>query len=443
MRMDRMITVFRRMRLWSAAALVIWNSGCTDLASPRLVPVEPAWARNKVNATVFRDQAITSHGDRQYIAYYRPDGRLILACRQLGSMNWQIKETPYKGNIRDAHNGASIAVDGAGYLHVSWDHHGNPLHYAQSVSPGSLELTAPMPMTGLREKSVTYPQFYNLPDGGLLFLYRDGGSGKGDTMLNRYDPATRQWAIVQHPLISGAGQCNAYTNQIAMDRQGTWHISWNWRETGDVATNHDLCYAKSVDQGRTWQNSKGEDYQLPITPTSAEIAVAVPQAHEMTNMTSTVADSHGRPLFASVWRQEGEDVPQYRLVWHDGQQWRVSQVGNRKTPYRSKGGGTKRTPVSRPKLAIDRNDRVYMFYSDIDRGQKVSVAISDDSMRRNWRFIDLYDQDVGDWEANYDMPLWQRSGIFHLFLERVGQGDSEKLEDIPPQMIYVLQWRPE
>ena len=43
----------------------------------------------------------------------------------------------------------------------------------------------------------------------------------------------------------------------------------------------------------------------------------------------------------------------------------------------------------------------------------------------------------------YDTVLWQRDNILHLFVQNVGQGDSETLEDIPPQMISVLEWRPE
>ena len=41
-------------------------------------------------------------------------------------------------------------------------------------------------------------------------------------------------------------------------------------ETPDVATNHDLCYAKSTDGGKSWQQSTGEKYQLPFTAKSAE-----------------------------------------------------------------------------------------------------------------------------------------------------------------------------
>lgn len=409
----------------------------------RVVPIGEGWARNKVNATIFRQHAVTTFGDTQYTVFYNAQGQVVLAKRKVSSTHWDTRVTQYSGNVRDAHNTISLAVDGRGILHMSWDHHGHPLRYVQSTAPGSLELTDKMPMTGKHETHVTYPEFFNLDDGGLLFLYRDGGSGRGNTMLNRFDARTGKWSVIQHPLISGEGQRNAYTNQIAIDSRGVWHISWNWRETGDVATNHDLCYAKSADGGQTWMKSTGEKYDLPITQTNAEVVRRIPQKQELSNTTSTVVDSRGRPMFANSWREPGQDVPQYYLVWYDGKQWRTSQIGGRTTSYRLSGGGTKRKPASRPKLAVDSHDRVFMFFRDADRGERVSVAICDDPGRKRWRFLDLTDKPVDVWEPCYDTLLWRCDGVFHLFLQRVGQGDGEKLVDMPPQTVSILEWKPD
>ena len=120
-------------------------------------------------------------------------------------------------------------------------------------------------MTGQREERVTYPQFYTLPGGDLLFVYRDGQSGRGDVLLNRYDVRRRAWRALQHPLIAGEGRRNAYVNQLAIDARGGWHLSWVWRESPDVASNHDVLYAYSPDEGRSWRTSSGAAYALPIT----------------------------------------------------------------------------------------------------------------------------------------------------------------------------------
>jgi len=408
----------------------------------RIVPVAKGWAKNSVNATIFRTNSLTTHKDTQYIAFYSEDAHVVLAKRRLGTTSWQIQKTRYTGNTKDAHNGISIAVDGTGILHMSWDHHCDPLRYCRTVSPGTLELTDEVAMTGKNEDKVTYPEFYNLPDGGLLFLYRDGGSGNGNTMLNRYNIKTRKWSVVRHPLIDGQGRRNAYTNQMAIDKYGHWHLSWCWRETGDVATNHDICYAKSTDQGRTWQKSTGQEYTLPITVDNAEYIWAVPQKSELINQTSMTVDPLGRPMIATYWRPEGTNTPQYHLICYDGKKWLNTQIGRRKSPFTLSGAGTKYLPICRPKILADSKDRLYMIFRDAERGNRVSVAVCEDSGRTTWRIDELTVDSVGQWEPSFDSVLWQRENILHLFLQNVSQRDRDVLEDMPPQTVSVLEWIP-
>ena len=410
--------------------------------NPRIVPVAKGWAKNSVNATIFRINSVATHADTQYIVFYSEDSHVLLAKRKLGTTDWQIHKTRYKGNTKDAHNGISIAVDGSGILHMSWDHHCDPLNYCHSVAPGSLQLTDKMHMTGQNENKVTYPEFYNLQNGDLLFLYRDGSSGNGNTMLNRYDVQTKKWSVVQHPLIHGQGQRNAYTNQIAIDKHGNWHISWCWRETGDVATNHDICYAKSTNEGNSWQKSTGEKYALPITADNAEYGCRIPQNSELINQTSMTVDSKGRPLIATYWRPEGTKVPQYHLTYYDGQKWHTSQISKREAAFSLSGGGTKRLPISRPKILADSSDRLYLIFRDQERAGRVSVAVCQDPKRMKWCIEDLTEHSVGLWEPSYDSVLWQQENVLHLFLQNVEQKDRDVLEEIPPTMVSVLEWTP-
>ncbi|MHC4155101.1 MAG: BNR repeat-containing protein [Planctomycetota bacterium] len=427
----------------AASVLAALTGGCgTAPSAPRMVPIAEGWAKNSVNATIFRVNSVTTHDDTQYVAFYSEDGHVVLAKRKLGKKDWQIRKAQYKGNTKDAHNGISIAVDGAGVLHMSWDHHCDPLRYCRTTSPGSLELTEEMPMTGRNEEKVTYPEFYNLPNGDLLFLYRDGSSGRGNTMLNRYDVKSQKWSAVQHPLIDGQDERNAYTNQIAISEDGTWHISWCWRETGDVATNHDVCYAKSSDEGETWSKSTGEKYTLPITKLNAEYAWRIPQKSELINHTSMTVDSSGRPIVATYWRPEGTKVPQYHLVYHDGSEWRTAQVGSRTTAFSLSGGGTKYLLMSRPKVLAGRGDRLYVVFRDAERGNRVSAAICEDRERLKWRLEDLTDYSVGEWEPSYDPVLWHRENVLHLFVQKVEQKDRDVLDDTPAQMVSVLEWTP-
>ena len=174
-------------------------------------------------------------------------------------------------------------------------------------------------------------------------------------MLNRYSLETRQWERVQDILIDGENLRNAYW-QLYVDAKGTIHLSWVWRETWLVETNHDLCYARSFDGGETWYKTTGEIYELPIRLDNAEYACRIPQNSELINQTRMRADAAGNPFIATYWRDQDSDIPQYRSVWFDGKQWQSQQVSNRTTPFSLKGGGTKKIPISRPRMAVDKNE---------------------------------------------------------------------------------------
>src|SRR4029078_5378038 len=90
---------------------------------PRLVPIAKGWAKNQINAVIFRRNSVTTHGNTQYVAFYDADSTMVLAKRTLPGTRWQIHRTQYLGKIEDAHKTISIAVDGDGFLHIAWNHH--------------------------------------------------------------------------------------------------------------------------------------------------------------------------------------------------------------------------------------------------------------------------------------------------------------------------------
>ena len=412
--------------------------------STRLVRVGEGWAKNQVNAVIFRRNSVVSRGRWQYVAFYDASMRVVLAKRRLGTSLWEVRRTQYTGDATDAHRSISIAVDGAGFLHVVWNQHDSALQYCRGVRPGSLELSAQMPMLGEKEGRVTYPEFYALPRGGLLFLYRDGASGGGNLVLNRYDPKAKRWARLQDRLIDGEGERNAYW-QAFVDAKGAIHLSWVWRETPDVSTNHDLCYAKSSDGGRTWLKSTGEPYRLPVTAANAEYVQRIPQASELINQTSMTADARGRPYIVTYWRPAGTRVPQYHLVYHDGRRWHTVQVSRRTEPFSLSGRGTRRIPVSRPQVVVNtqgERPEVFVLFRDAERGERVSVAACRGLPGGDCAVSDLTEEPVGMWEPTYDPEVWRRLGELHLFVQRVGQGQGETTEEIPAQPVSILEWRP-
>ena len=407
------------------------------LSAQHLSEVGYGYSETSVNTAVFRNNAIVTEGKNQYISFYDSEGFLVLGKRRLGSDDWTLRKSQYRGNVKDAHNVISIAIDGKGYLHVAFDHHNQPLNYCKSVAPESLALGPLTDMTEKSEKNVTYPEFYRLQNGDLLFAYRSGASGQGNLVLNRYDLRTEKWERVQDTLIDGENRRNAYW-QLYVDSRGTLHLSWVWRETPQVETNHDLCYARSEDGGKTWEKSNGETYRLPIRSENAEYACRIPQNSELINQTSMSADRKGRPYIASYWRDPTSDVPQYRLVWNDGEQWHTSVVFRRTTPFSLKGGGTKMIPIARPRIAI-RKHSIYYLFRDKERDNKVSLAYTPNLRKGKWEIKDLTDFPVHAWEPCTDTELWKQKRQLHLFVQNTYQGDGEKSVNAAPQPIYVLE----
>jgi hypothetical protein len=410
----------------------------------RVVPVDSGWAKNSVNAVIFRKNSLVTHKGRQYISYYDPEGFLVVGKRKSGSARWHLEKTMYKGNTADAHNTISMMTDGDGYLHISWDHHNNPLNYIKSLKPGSLEFTARQPMTGKSERQISYPEFYRMKNGDLLFFFRDGASGQGNLVMNRYDLKSKTWSQLHSNLIDGERQRNAYW-QACIDGRGTIHLSWVWRETPDVASNHDLGYARSRDGGITWEKPNGEAYTLPINAATAEYACRIPQKSELINQTSMSADASGHPYIATYWRTAGTDVPQYHLIFHDGTAWHQQDLGFRKTAFSLSGAGTKRIPVSRPQVIAWRwgkNTAAAMLFRDEESGAKVSVAINPDVASGNWRILHLTAKSVGSWEPSFDTELWKNKEKLNLFVQNVQQVDAEGKAELPPQMVEVLECDP-
>lgn len=401
------------------------------------------WANNSVNTVIFRKNALISSKDSQYAAYYDHEQNVVLAKRKIGSPRWASVITAYKGDATDAHKSISIMIDGDGFLHIAWSQHNNNLNYARSVSAGSLNLGNKEVMLSAKENKVSYPEFYKLANGDLLFFYRDGGSGNGNLMINHYSLKTKKWTRVQDGMIDGEGQRNAYW-QVAVDQVGTIHLSWVWRESPDVASNHDLCYAKSTDGGITWLKSTGEKYQLPITATNAEYTVKIPQKSELINQTSMFADAKGKVFIAGYWRGANETGPQYHLVFKTDSSWKVSNLNFRKTTFSLSGTGTKRIPISRPQIIVWPNGKHYaagLLFRDAERGNKASIALNDHLGSENWIIKDLTKTSMGDWEPTYDTELWKTKGILSLFLQNVTQIDGEGKADQAPTKIQVLDWK--
>ncbi len=400
------------------------------------------YARNSINGTIFRKNSIASYDGFQFASYYDSAGYVILAKRKIGTNTWETNRTQYTGDVSDAHRSISIAIDGDGYLHMSWDHHGNPLNYCISNAPFSITMGDTQYMTDSLEKIVTYPEFFRMPNGDLTFIYRDGWSGNANCVINKYNTKEKEWTRLHDNLISGEGARSAYW-QSCIDTTGVIHVSWVWRESSDVSSNHDMCYAKSSDGGITWFNSKNEQYSLPITATTAEYIKRIDQNSNLMNQTSIYASNDSNVYICSYWTDTASNRPQYQLIYmNDDKMWQTLTLSDRVTTFSLAGWGTKKIPISRPQILIDDSEDkpvVYMIYRDEERGSKVSINmckdIDVDSLEI--QVYDITDFSVGDWEPSFDIDLWKESQQLDIFVQTMLQGDGETLSEQKPQPVYI------
>jgi len=168
--------------------------------------------------------------------------------------------------------------------------------------------------------------------------------------------------------------CNAYPIGLLEDRQGTWHIAWCWRETPDVITNFDVCYAKSSDRGATWQGWDGRELELPITPENAHVVEYIEQDSGLMNGGSFAVDSEGRP-YIGYTRFDKDGYNQLYVATPVDGKWKVVQLTDWKHRFYFEGRGTIPESPPTPRVSIAADQKILVSYSNrhagIPRGQIV------------------------------------------------------------------------
>lgn len=273
--------------------------------------------------------SLLTHGDQQYVAYYAADRHLTVAQRTLGQREWRYTVLPTVTGW-DTHNYVTMAIDRQGYLHVSGNMHRSPLIYFRSAKPGDSSSLVHVPaMTGRNESQVTYPFFFKAQDGTLLFEYRSGFSGAGDTYWNRYDEQTRRWSPTnEQPLFEGGKARNAYPINPVHGPDGWYHQVWVWRESPMAETNHDLSYVRSRDMIH-WETVGGAPLKLPLTLSTPGLIVdPSPQHGGLLNGAQTVGfDVNGRLAIAYLKYGVKGNTQLNFAQWQKGR-WKITQASN-------------------------------------------------------------------------------------------------------------------
>ncbi|MDF7823488.1 BNR repeat-containing protein [Pontiellaceae bacterium B12227] len=398
--------------------------------------------RNINGRTYQRFPMATSKG-YQYATYYDEDRYVCLARRKLPDGAWDvIRFTDYTINSHDSHNVVSVGIcEKDGTIHLMFDHHKHDLNYRVSnigvaSNPESVTWSTGLfsPITDNlgsvgKITQLTYPSFFNAPNGNLMLYYRYGGSGSGDGMIQEYNGTTHDWTIGLGKFISRWGDyTGAYSTTTSTSRNpyingisyggDRLHATWGWRETStSAASNHDLNYAYSDDNGRTWRNNTGtligttgSSYISINSP--GLIAAAIPQNIGLSNQYTHYAFPDGSCHVMVAHNNK------YQHYWRNAAgAW--SQ-------------GTLSFKGSRPKMCGDDDGNLFLVYED---GGKPRIAKGvPNASQTAWSWSLVYTQNVSEGgEGQLDYSRWEADRVLSFY----GQEEPPNTSETPsPLHIY-------
>lgn len=241
-----------------------------------------------------------SYNGYQYVVFYSGKDRskanskakVQVGRRQIAGGNWEFTTLKnYSLSSEDGHNRPIIAISkGDGVIHIGFDHHATPqFNYAKTKvgvadSPESVtwnnDVFKYQKNAGLGNNvfnqgltRVTYPIFTSLDSGNLILYFRGGSSNNGAMIVGKYDATDHKWKFTKtfsSPKGNYKGNTKTrspYTSRgIQVNADGDLQVTWVWREfLGTKGCHqssrnfknctHGLYFAKSSNEGTTWQNN--------------------------------------------------------------------------------------------------------------------------------------------------------------------------------------------
>ena len=411
----------------------------------RKIPVAKGLASHPVNG----GNCLISDGVYQYIAFYDGEHQLNVGKRKLSETEWDLAKIPERVGW-DTHNKILLFQDRKGHLHLTGNMHCAPLKYYRTSAPGDIHTFEGIhKWTGDLENRVTYPTLLKLRDGSVYIMYRHGGSGNGMRILVHYNEETQRWTKAVPVFTNGRDRnptCNAYPfGGIVEDKKGIWHIAWCWRETPDVITNFDICYAKSLDRGLSWQGWDGHDLVLPITPENAHVVDAIKQDSGLMNGGTLAIDAEGRPYIAYT-RFDNNGHNQIYIATPVGDKWKIIQLTDWKHRFYFSGRGTIPQYPPIPRVSITKEQKILIRYRNsfaeprngqliLTREQLLTMKPSQYEVSRAVR----PGHNISNVRAINRGKL--PPGITHYMQQEVDSPNRDRRPDKPrkPTMIYVVE----
>lgn len=381
-----------------------------------------AFGNYRYNSQSFTQDNITTFNGYQYVVWYDYRKVPFIGKRKLPEGQWETFELgsivgePLRYQaIDDGHNVLSMAIDGNGFIHISGNMHNSALRYIRSASPENITTWETLGMTGINEDSVTYPCFVKRADGNLIFLYRNGLSGAGNTYINIYDVLTKTWSKPTPTLIDAfVSNESAYLNHVAVAKDGSIQISGCWRISG-AESNNDIFYMKSTDGGLTWKKSTGVSYTLPVTHATAEIILETANTGAgLLNQNGFEVDDNNLPHVA-YFRYDANGYSNVFHLYHDGSVWVEKQVTQFTKVNSMLETAGEYMNLSRPSIFTMEN-RVFIVYRVKYSNKKGSVRMVEVTPSLDqYPDFSILNLDLYDWEPTFDtQALYNRQELHML-----------------------------
>jgi hypothetical protein len=371
------------------------------------IDISPVWAGHPTGFDLLTE------GKQQFVAFYDADRHMTIGVRTLDSSKWKLVRLP-SDIVWDSHNYVTMAIDRAGFIHVSGNMHVKPLVYFRSAKPLDIDTFETVNrMTGNEELRCTYPVFMRGPSNELIFRYRDGRSGSGNEIYNVYDEKTRQWTrLLDQPLTDGQGRMNAYPYGPVRGPDGYFHLLWVWRNTPDCSTNHDLSYARSKDMIH-WETSSGKPQTLPMRVETAEIVDPVPVKGGIINGCSRIAwDSQKRPLVTFHKFDENGKTQAYCARLEAGK-WVSHVVSDWDYRWYFEGGGSINNEIRLGAISVVGNGKLALDYDHVKYGRG-RLIIDEQTLK----LVSKQPVTARVWPAALDKPESDFEGMTPKFVQK-------------------------
>ena len=421
-----------------------------------------------VNGRTHQQTPLTTYRGYQYATYFDAQRRVCIGRRKLPSGSWKVIHfDDHRFKTNDSHNTAVLGIcDKDGTIHMAFDHHASELNYRVSKlgaahEPESVQWNVDLfgPVTHslgsvAADPKVTYPRFFSTPNGNLMLFYRGVTSGNGNGMLEEYDGKKHDWTPGLGKVIArdiGTFRANgktsefrcAYMNSVSYAGK-RMHASWVWRdrfEKTNPRNQHDLCYAYSDDDGRTWMNSAGDVIGKTgkefIHLDSLGVVVAeIPIGSGLTNQTTHFAYANGSVHVVVRQKEKTLKADRYFHYWRDDKgEWRQEML-----PF---SGG-------RPKLVGTSNRTLLLVYTDEDDEGKEELLIAKGQPNSEltgwqWTNVKLPARHRITGEALLDLERWKQEQVLSIYGQaepaRIIRTKLRKSVDGLPAPLKVVDYR--